>query len=68
MTEPARLGKYSKTIRGLQEALEYLGKLMMAEIEKRDTEIADLKERLKRFEAAAPEPTAPQVPEGDVGR
>lgn len=62
--QPARFGKYSKTINGLQFALQYLEKFASDEIEKRDAEIARLKERLKHFEAVAPEPTAPQVPEG----
>jgi phosphosulfolactate synthase (CoM biosynthesis protein A) len=42
MTEPTRFGKYSKTIRELQEANEALGAIMVQIASEKDAEIARL--------------------------
>jgi hypothetical protein len=52
MTEPARVGKYSKTIRALQEANEALGRVMAGIVTEKDAEIARLRAALTQFVAA----------------
>lgn len=52
MTEPARFGKYSKTIREMQEAIGFLERFTEREIAERDSKIVRLHHQLDEARVA----------------